>query len=125
MFRKSPGFTALVVLTAGLEIGSATAIFSVADALLIRSLPYSHPQDLVLVYASKAGVTGQYSLPRFEFLIAHNKSFAGMAAFTPETFALTGHGDPDQLAAARVAWNFFDVLGVRPARGAPSCLTKI
>ena len=117
MFSKNPGFTALVVLTAGLGIGSTTAIFSVADALLFRPLPYAHPEDLVLVYGSRAGIAGQYSLPRFEFMAGHSKSFTGIAAFTNETFTLTGRGEPDQMAAARVSWNFFDVLGVRPVLG--------
>jgi hypothetical protein len=79
-----------------------------------------HPERLLLVYAVKADAAGAiqpFSFPRSTFLSEKSHAFSGFAAFTNENFNLTGQGDPEQLSAARVSWNFFDVLGVRPAMG--------
>ena len=117
---KSPGFALVAIVTLALGIGANTAIFSVANALLLRPLPYAHPERLVLVYAVKADAPDAiqpFSFPHAEFLSEKSRAFSGFAAFTNENFNLTGHGDPEQLSAARVSWNFFEVLGVRPAIG--------
>jgi predicted permease len=117
---KSPGFTLVAIVTLALGIGANTAIFSVANALLLRPLPYAHPDRLVLVYAVKADAPfaiQPFSYLRATFLNEKSRAFAGFAAFTNETFNLTGTGDPEQLSAARVSWNFFNVLGVSPAIG--------
>ena len=120
MLLKSPGFALVAIVTLALGIGANTAIFSVANALLLRPLPYAHPERLVLVYAEKADTPGDIhplSYPHATFLGEKSRAFSGFAAFTSEDFNLTGVGDPEQLSAARVTWNFFDVLGVRPAMG--------
>ncbi|MGA2736650.1 MAG: ABC transporter permease [Bryobacteraceae bacterium] len=120
MLSKSPGFALVAIVTLALGIGANTAIFSVANALLLRPLPYAHPDRLVLVYAEKpdaAGAVQPFSFPRATFLSEKGRAFSGFAAFTSENFNLTGRGDPEQLSAARVSWNFFGVLGVRPALG--------
>ena len=117
---QSPGFALVAIVTLALGIGANTAIFSVADALLLRPLPYAKPNRLVLVYATEAGAAGAiqpFSFIRATFLSEKSRSFSGIAPFTNETFALTGLGDPEQLSAARVGWDFFDVLGVHPAIG--------
>ncbi|HEV2287443.1 MAG TPA: ABC transporter permease [Candidatus Acidoferrales bacterium] len=118
--RKSPGFTAVAVLTLALGIGANTAIFTVVDALLLKPLPFADSSQLVLVYQSieqSRSVGGVFSYPRFTMLRAQQHSFSGLAAYTFDNFNLTGRGDPRQLTAARVTWNFFDVLGVRPELG--------
>ena len=120
MLSKSPGFALVAIVTLALGIGANTAIFSVANALLLRPLPYAHPERLVLVYAAKPDAPGTiqpFSFPRATFLSEKSRAFSGFAPFTNENFNLTGLGDPEQLSAARVSWNFFDVLGVRPAIG--------
>ena len=120
LLSKSPGFALVATVTLALGMGANTAIFSVANALLLRPLPYAHPERLVLVYAVMAdapGVIHPFSYPRSTFLSEKSRALSGFAAFTSENFNLTGRGDPEQLSAARVAWNFFDVLGVRPALG--------
>ncbi len=120
LVTKSPGFGAVAILTLAVGIGANTAIFSVANALLLRPLPYTAPDRLVVISAEqkKSGTRGgPLSWPRFEFTREHSRSLAGLAAFTPEVFNLTGLGDPEQVRAARVSWNFLDVLGVAPALG--------
>jgi predicted permease len=117
---KSPGFTLVAMVTLALGIGANTAIFSVANTLLLRPLPYAHPERLVLVYAANADAPSEirpFSFLRSTFISEKSRAFSGFAAFTSENFNLTGAGDPEQLSAARVSWNFFDVLGVRPAMG--------
>ena len=118
--QKSPGFALVCVLTLALGIGANTAIFSVANALLLRPLPYAHPGRLVLVYATRPDSSGDvepFSYPRATFLSEKSRAFSAFAAFTAETFNLAGIGDPQQLSAARVSWNFFGLLGVRPLLG--------
>ena len=120
LFSKNPGFTAVAVGTLALAIGANTALFSVTDALLLRPLPYPHPERLALVSAfqqSTGLVQGQISWPRFKAIEQGSRSFAGVAAFTNDVFNLSGLGEPEQLSAARVSWNFFRVLGVHPALG--------
>jgi predicted permease len=103
-------------------VGANTAIFSVANALLLRPLPYAQPDRLVLLSSElkAAGVKqGPLTYPRFTLVNERSRSFTGVAAFCAEVFNLTGRGDPEQILAARVSWNFFDILGVHPALGRP------
>jgi len=117
---KSPGFLAVAIFTLAVGIGANTAIFSVANALLLRPLPFAHPGRLVVISAAARADRADrrpLSWPRYTMIDASQRSFGAVAAFTKETFNLTGSGDPAQIEAARVSWNFFDVLGVRPAAG--------
>jgi putative ABC transport system permease protein len=119
-FAKSPAFAGVAVLTLAIGIGANTAIFSVANALLLRPLPYREPDRLVLISQLRKlnGVRqGPLSWIRFQQIRDDNRSFSGVAAFTSEDFTLTGRGAPEQFRGARVSWNFFDILGVRPALG--------
>lgn len=119
-FARSPGFAAVAIFTLAVGIGANTAIFSVANALLLRPLAYAQPDRLVLIGGERKvdKLTGiPLSWVRFKQINDDQHSFSGVAAFTSETFNLTGRGEPEQLAAARVSWNFFDVLGVRPELG--------
>ena len=120
LLAKSPGFAAIAIFTLALGIGANTAIFTVADALLLKPLPYSDPQQLLLVYATRTAdrtAVGPFSHPRFELLRQRVRSFSSFAVFTFDRFNLTGRGEPQQVPAARVSWSFFNVLGVRPLLG--------
>jgi len=119
-FARSPGFAAVAIFTLAVGIGANTAIFSVANALLLRPLAYAQPDRLVLIAGERKvdKLTGiPLSWVRFKQVNDDQRSFSGVAAFTSETFNLTGRGEPEQLSSARVSWNFFDVLGVRPELG--------
>jgi putative ABC transport system permease protein len=121
IFQRAPGFAAAAVLTLAIGIGANTSIFSVANALLLRPLPYRQSDRLVLIDARRKGSAnvsqGPLSVPRFEQVEQRNRSFGAVAAFTPEVFNLTGRGDPEQIPSARVSWRFFEVLGISPAKG--------
>lgn len=117
MLAKSPGFTTIAILTLALGIGANTALFTVANALLLRPLPYADPGRLALVFADRRGQTQGFSYLRYTLLREQTRSFSGLAVFAADTFNLTGRGDAEQLSSARVSANFFDVLGVRPALG--------
>ncbi len=117
MLAKTPGFTLTAILTLALGIGANTAIFSVANALLLRPLPYQNANDLVIVTNARGPNRRPFSYLRAEFLEQNSRSFAGFAPFISENFNTTGRGEPEQLPAVRVGWKFFEVLGVQPALG--------
>ncbi|HUA64101.1 MAG TPA: ABC transporter permease [Verrucomicrobiae bacterium] len=120
VLRRDPEFTIVAVLILGLGIGANTAIFSVVNALLLRSLPLQDPGRLVYLSAydpSRHLSGGGISLTAYETLRDGNRSFTGITAFVGGGFILTGAGDPESLSAARVSPNFFDVLGAHPVLG--------
>jgi putative ABC transport system permease protein len=120
MLGRSPGFAAVAILTLALGIGANTAIFTVANALLLRPLPYANPQRLMMVYETNIVDRSQedvFSYPYFSRLRDHQHSFSGISAFASDDFDMSGRGEPRQISAGRVSWNFFDVLGVRPELG--------
>ena len=117
MLAKSPGFTLTAVLTLALGIGANTTVFSVANALLFRSLPYRDPDALVVVTNAHGVNRRPFSYLRATFVSRHSRSLTGLAPFWNENFNLTGRGDAEQLPAMRTGWNFFEILGVRPMLG--------
>src|SRR2546426_8661787 len=114
---KSPGFTAVAVLTLALGIGANTAIFSVVNAVLLKSLPFNDPEQLVMVWNRAAAAAGGDRTPLAVADLldwrAQNRSFADIAAFQRESFSYAGGDVPEQLQAAKVTANFFSVLGVQ------------
>jgi putative ABC transport system permease protein len=120
ILAKSPAFTAIAVATLALGIGANTSIFSVANALLLRALPYPHPDRLVLVSGGdfvRDGGYGRLSYPFFRLVRDHGRSYSTVSACIYDTFNLTGRGDAQQVVSARASWNFFDMLGVQPMVG--------
>src|SRR6201984_1063345 len=100
MLRKSPGFTAVAVLTLALGIGANTAIFSVVSAVLLRPLPYAEPRQLVIIFQAKpqeqVPFTG-INYVNFAECRAQSHAFAEMAANQAHQLTLTGVGDPSVL----------------------------
>jgi predicted permease len=117
--RKSPGFTAVAVITLALGIGANTAIFSVVDAVLLQPLPYQKPDRLVAVKPTEPGRRDDVgvSYPAFLDWRSQNHVFAGLSAFRTDDFTLTGRGEPAHLTGAVVSANLFSVLGVAPIEG--------
>jgi putative ABC transport system permease protein len=110
VLRRSPGFTVAAVLTLALGIGGTTTVFSFVNAVLLRPLPFPDSSRLVMVEPSDEPAT---TTPA-DFLEwrTRSRSFENMAAFTGESFSLTGDGEPEQIHAAAVTASFFDTLGV-------------
>ena len=117
LLAKDRGFTAASIFILALGIGATTAIFTVANALLLRPFPYRDPQQLVSLPVKDRGQDYVGTLLRYELLRDHAQSYEGVAAWTNDTLNLTGHGEPLQVAVGRVTPNFFDVLGVQPQIG--------
>src|SRR5215510_10031426 len=118
MLRKNLGFTFVAALTLSLGIGANTAIFSVVNAVLLRSLPYRDPDRLVMVNYSRSRVPDDFALAA-EFLEWRDqaKSFGQIAAYRFDTADLTGDGEPERLDACFVSADLFTTLGVAPALG--------
>jgi putative ABC transport system permease protein len=120
MLRKSPGFTAIAVLTLALGIGANTAIFSVVYAVLLRPLPYPNPDQLVLVFQANPHDQVPFdgmSYVNFEQLREHNSVFSELAGNTRHELTLTGVGDPSVLTTVDVTPEIFSVLAVQPLLG--------
>ena len=118
--RRSPGFTAAVVLTLGLGIGANTAVFSLVNGVLLKPLPYARGEQLVVVRQPDAHA-GQPDL-RFSPLEVKDyrtmaRTLDGFVEYHSMDFTLLGGGDPRRVRAGVVSWNFFDVLEVRPVLG--------
>jgi putative ABC transport system permease protein len=117
---RSPGFTLVAALTLALGIGANTAIFSVVNAALLRSLPYPDPDRLVQVWQdspSRGIASFPFSPGDFADLRSQARTLSGVAAIQSSSFNLTGDGEPVRVGAARVSASFFDVLGRRPTLG--------
>jgi len=118
---KSPGFTLVAALTLALGIGANTAVFSVVHAVLLRSLPYEHPDRLVAVWAHdlKANEDHSYfSIAAVNDLRAQNRSFESLTGFSPRwSFNLRSEGEPERIYGFFVSANFLETLGATPVRG--------
>lgn len=116
--RRSPGFATVAALTLGLGIGANTAIFSVADAVLIRRLPYPQADRLVLVWETEgdfrtAPVTG----PDYRDWVAQQTVFDQMGAGTESHITLTGSSSPRQVDGEAVTPEILPMLGGQPQLG--------
>jgi len=120
--RKTPAFTAIVILTLALGIGANTAIFSVVNTVLLRPLPYRAPGELVSIehfYPSLNNMEAPVSARGFRDYRDKTKSFESVAVENQTAANLTGTGDPERVPATRVSGDWFHVLGVAPLLGRP------
>src|SRR6266849_312892 len=119
MLRKNAGFTAVAVITLALGISANTTIFSVVNGVLLRPLPYRDPSRLVVVSLFNQKTQEIFPLCDADFLDwrAQNQVFSDVAAFSGNTFNITGSGLPEQLRGGVVTGEFFSTLGVMPVLG--------
>ena len=115
---KTPAFTLVALLTLALGIGANSAIFSVVNGVLLRSLPYPQADRLVVVRETYGGgLTGSVSGPNFADWRVRAHSFSSMAASRGMAVSLLGVGEPEEISAAMVSSDFFRTLGVTPVLG--------
>ncbi len=117
---RSPGFTIFAVLAVTIGIGANTAIFSIVEAVLLRSLPFPEPQRLVHLTATMPG-TGMrdigFSLPELEQIRAQSGAFEDVSPTWPMDGNLTGADKPSRIEAIAVGASYFRMLGTRPVLG--------
>jgi putative ABC transport system permease protein len=126
--RRSPGFVATAVLTLALGVGANTAVYSLLDQALLRSLPVSKPEQLVVLsvpgkawsgHSSDhgAGEEKSFSYPMYRDLRDQAKVFDGLIATAPAPVGIAHDRTSEVVDAEIVSGNYFSVLGVGPARG--------
>ena len=113
--RANPGFTAVAVVSLGLGIGANTAIFSLVNAVILRSLPVWNPQDIVQV--TLGGSRGTFTVPLWDAVREQQEALDGVLAHGDQTFNLADGGVVRRETGAWVSGGYFNVLGVPPAVG--------
>jgi len=121
---QNPGFAAIAILSLALGIGANTAIFSLIDTVLLRSLPVRDPQQLVVFALDPDEPRISFDYPDYRYIRDQDRSFAGVAAYggsgQQAAFAVPEEGSqaiPELITPTLVSGNFFDLLGVVPAVG--------
>jgi putative ABC transport system permease protein len=118
MLLKNLSFTAVAALALALGIGANTAIFSVANAVLLRSLPYGEPDRIVSIdkLADRGGLPG---IAAYEYLDwqEQNEAFEHLAAYSVDNYNLIGLGEPERVSAASVTASLWPLLAVEPLAG--------
>jgi len=120
MLCKNPSFTIVVVLTLALGIGANTAVFSVIEAVLLRSLPFSDSDELVMIWEtdpSRGNMESVTSYPSAADWREQNRTFEHIATFNPQNHTITGIDKPERISGARVSADFFPLLRVNPILG--------
>lgn len=123
MLRKTPAFTAVAVLSLALGIGANTAVFTLINALILRTLPVANPSELVTLSSRIAGGPGFISFPMYRDLEAKQQVFTGILASageTPSRIVIPSRSEPavlDNVPVSFVTANYFAVLGVPPSIG--------
>jgi len=119
--RKNPGFAIIAVLTLALGIGSTAAVFSVVNAVLLKPLPYPHADRIVMPWwawpVTDLGDDFPWGQRDFLAFLRQEAAFQSVGAFKPDSFNLTGFGDPIRLDGIKASAGFFPALGVPPLIG--------
>jgi putative ABC transport system permease protein len=117
--RRAPAFSALVVLSLGLGIGANTALFAVADGVLLRPLPYRDPGALVTLWEAQPrdGTRTLVSAPNFVDWTSRSRTMEQTAAYRPWGFVLSTADGPERVLGARASAGLFTLLGVEPIAG--------
>ncbi|MCG6987513.1 MAG: ABC transporter permease [Gemmatimonadetes bacterium] len=111
-FRRQPGFAAVAALTLALGVGATTAVFSIVDGVVLRPLAYPHADRIMQVWSGHP-----LSKSTLASIRDRVSAFETVSGYQGARFALTGEGPAAEIVGAAVAPGYFDVIGVRPARG--------
>src|ERR1043165_9774734 len=119
MLVKSPGFTIIAVASLALGIGVNTTMFSLLDAVLLRSLPVPHPEQVVAIATRESGGEPHrdFSYPLYAALRDHNEVLSGTIAYLDTSVGLAVGDQTERINAEFVSANYFSVLGIQPALG--------
>lgn len=120
LILRNPGLTLVIVLSLGLGIGATTAVFSVANALLLRPLPYPHQDRLATLWLRSPGIGIPQDWPspgQFHQIRSENHVFEEMSLSIGHTVTLTGLAQPEQIDATETMSTIFDLLGAKPILG--------
>jgi putative ABC transport system permease protein len=116
--RKTPGSTAVAIITVALGIGATTAIFSVVAAVLLRPLPYPDASRVMLLHESSEAIPEMsISMANFNDWRARSTVFENLSAFQGNDVVMSGRGEPERLQMRRVTASLFPTLGVPPLLG--------
>ena len=116
--RQSPGFAFTAIFTLALGIGISAAIFSVADAVLLRPLSYPHPNQLMRVWEqTPTGHRLNLAESNFQDFLSQNQTFASLAAYSYGASSISGGSEPARVIVSSVTSGFFPTLGAQPFRG--------
>ncbi len=122
---KSPAFTTVAILTVALGLASSTAIFSVANGVLFRPLPFRDEAGLSWIWSTRPDRDRAFfSIPNFLDLQRQNTTTADLAAITPLSFSVTGLGEPERAVGWRVTANLFSILGIEPHAGTMPAISE-
>ena len=119
-FAKNPGFAIAAILSLAIGIGANTSIFSVANALLLRPLPYADAERLVILWNRSPGLNiteDWFSTAQYLDIKTGHHGFEQVAIAIGGNYNLTGEGDPERVGVIRVSSNLLPMLGVVPASG--------
>ncbi len=114
LLRRTPGFSAVAILTLGLGIGANTAIFSVVNAVLLRPLPFADSSRLMRIAPTVGSIT---NYPDFQDWKARSRSFEQMEAYVPRAFSITGGDRPVHVRGLRTSGGLLQLLQVNPIHG--------
>ncbi|MGH9745227.1 MAG: ADOP family duplicated permease [Candidatus Acidiferrales bacterium] len=118
ILRKNPGFAAITILTLALGIGASTAVFTLADAVVLRPLPYQAPQQLVwMTEQAPSGEGTGVSWPNFQDWKRLNTVFTSVAGYRDARISLMGDSFPVPIAGRYVTAGYFDLAGIAPLIG--------
>lgn len=125
-FAKSPGFTAIAILSLALGIGANTAVFQLLDAVRLRSLPIQNPKELAELRIAGGNKTGfgitdnyytNFTIPMWQEIRRHHEPFSGVFAWRTSDMMLGKRSDAVRIQGLEVSGEFFNVLGITPWQG--------
>ena len=120
MLAKAPGFSVVAILTLAVGLGASTAVFSLINTVMLRPLPFGHPERLVRIWESnpsRGWPEFSASHPNYLDWVDRSRSFEELAATTPASFTAVASGEAERLVGAAVTHRFLPALGIAPAIG--------